>query len=380
MYFTEVKLKNFRNYREQTVSFHPKVNIITGNNAQGKTNLLESLYIMSLGKSFRTNRDAEMIGFEEGFCSAKSTYMKEGRERNIEIILSRRGKSIIIDGCKANKSSELLENVYIVAFTPEDMKIVKDEPEKRRRFIDRELCQLKPVYYKNLARYKKVLVQRNSLLKEGTCNDELMEVWEKSLAEYGSRIIEERERFVEKIRGMSKGLHRSITDEKETLEISYEASVPFMGNRQETQGIFIERLRKERKRDLYRGTTGSGPHKDDLKITIDGIDVRNYGSQGQQRTAALSLKLAEINIICEEKKEAPVLLLDDVLSELDEKRQKFLLNSLYNNVQLFITAAETKGPLWESLPDRKVFIVEEGKASSCSHGIREEKRFDNNPI
>ena len=379
MYFTEIKLRNFRNYKEQTVSFHPKVNIITGNNAQGKTNLLESLYIMSLGKSFRTNKDAEMIGFEEGFCSAKSTYMKEGRERSVEIILSRVGKSIIIDGSKAKKSSELLDKIYIVAFTPEDMKIVKDEPERRRKFIDRELCQLKPVYYKNLSRYKKVLIQRNSLLKEGSCNEELMEIWEKSLAEYGSRIIIERKHFVDKIKEVSKEIHRSITDEKEELDLFYEASVPYMEKREDLQSAFIERLKKDRKRYLLRKTQVMDPHKDDLKITIDGVDVRNYGSQGQQRTAALSLKLSEIHIIREEKKEAPVLLLDDVLSELDEKRQKFLLNNL-SDVQLFITAAEMKGNLWNSLPDKRIFKVEEGNANSCCDEILEEKRFDNDKI
>jgi DNA replication and repair protein RecF len=362
MYFTEITLKNFRNYREQTVSFHPNVNIITGNNAHGKTNLLEGLYIMSLGKSFRTSRDAEMIGFEGDFACVKSIYMKEGRERGIEIILSKEGKSIQIDGCRARKSSDLLENAYIVSFTPEDMKIVKDEPEKRRRFIDRELCQLKPVYYSTLARYKKVLMQRNSLLKEESFNQELMEIWEKSLAEYGSRIIIERMHFVDKIKRMSKELHSSITDGKEELDLFYEASIPYEGSREEMQNAFVERLQKERKRDLYRGSTGSGPHKDDLKITIDGMDVRNYGSQGQQRTAALSLKLAEVRIIQEEKKENPVLLLDDVLSELDEKRQKFLLKSL-SEVQLFITAAEMKGSLWKSLPERKVFIVENGRVT-----------------
>ncbi len=362
MYFTEIKLKNFRNYKEETVFFHPKANIITGNNAQGKTNLLESLYIMSLGKSFRTGRDADMIGFLEGFSSAKSTYVKEGEERTVEIILSPAGKSIVIDGNKAKKTSELLENVYVVAFTPEDMKIVKEEPEKRRRFIDRELCQLKPVYYKNLARYKKILLQRNSLLKENVWNEDLMEAWEKGLVEYGSKIMAERVNFVEKLARISRELHKKITEGKEDLEISYEASILYKEEKKEINKAFEEKLRKERRRDFHRGSTGFGPHKDDLKITIGGVDVRSYGSQGQQRTAALSLKLAEIFIIKEEKKESPVLLLDDVFSELDEKRQKFLLSSL-SDVQLFITAAERKGDLWEGLPERKMFTVEEGKIS-----------------
>lgn len=363
MYFTGIELKNFRNYKDEKIEFHPKFNIIKGNNAQGKTNLLESLYIMSLGKSFRTNKDTEMIGFSEGFCHAKSEFVKEGTERNIEIILSKEGKSIVIDGYKAKKTSELLEIAYVVAFTPEDMKIVKDEPERRRRFIDRELCMLKPVYYSNLARYKKILFQRNALLKKGTCSDDLMEVWEKSLAEYGSRIIVERMNFVEQIKIISSTLHNQITEGKEKLELSYEPSVLCKGSRSEIQHSFAERLKKERKQDLKRGSTGAGPHRDDIKINIDGVDVRNFGSQGQQRTVALSLKLAEINIIKEEKKEKPVLLLDDVLSELDEKRQEFLLRTL-SDVQLFISTAETKESLFDNHIDKSVFDVKGGKVAA----------------
>jgi DNA replication and repair protein RecF len=370
MFFTKIKLRNFRNYKDQTVYFNQKVNIITGDNAQGKTNLLESLYIMSLGKSFRTARDADMIGFEEGFCSAKTTFVKEGKESNIEIILSREGKSIIIDGIKAKKSSELLDNVYIVAFTPEDMKIVKDEPERRRRFIDRELCQLKPVYYGNLARYKKVLLQRNALLKKCISNDELMDVWEDKLAEYGSRIIEERNHYIERIKKESSDIHKEITGEKEELDLFYEASIPYHKDRKEIQRVFADRMKEERKRDFFKGSTGSGPHKDDIRINVDGVDIRNFGSQGQQRTAALSLKLAGINIIKEEKNEFPVLLLDDVLSELDEKRQEYLINKL-SNVQLFITTAEIKEPLFKTLSEKKTFTVEKGSANSFGDLIKE---------
>ncbi|GAB1475962.1 DNA replication/repair protein RecF [Bacillota bacterium] len=360
MLFLSAKLHNFRNYHEQTVFFHPEVNIFRGNNAQGKTNLLESLYIMSLGKSFRTNRDSDMIGFKGDYSSAKCTYLKNAAERNMEIIFSQLGKSLIIDGYKAKKTNEILDNVYVVSFTPEDMKIVKEEPEKRRKFIDRELCQLKPIYYSNLQRYKKVLMQRNSFLRQGNVEEELLEVWDKSLVEYGSRIIKDRKEFVDHIKNISKKIHKDITKGKENIDIFYEASVPYRDKKEEIAADFHEQLNKDRKRDLKTGTTGSGPHRDDLRITIDDIDLRNFGSQGQQRTAALSLKLSEIEIIKAEKKEAPVLLLDDVLSELDEARQEYLIKS-FSDVQLFITTADNKESLWTELPAKKIFTIENGQ-------------------
>lgn len=358
MYFTSLRLKGFRNYKEEIIYFHPDVNVFRGDNGQGKTNILEALYIMSLGKSFRTNKDNEMIMFGEQYCSAKATYVKEDIERSIEIIISYKGKSLIIDDNKAKKSSELIDNVYVVAFTPEDMKIVKDEPERRRRFIDRELCQLRPTYYKNLQRYKKVLAQRNAFLKQGNINNNMLEVWEKSLASYGSKIIKERKVFIDRLKDISKSIHKDITDGKEELEISYEASI--LESDKNIEDEFLKRLRKERDKDIYRGITGSGPHRDDIKIEINNVDARNFGSQGQQRTAALSMKLAEIQMIKDDKGESPALLLDDVLSELDEKRQEYLLKSL-SGVQLFITTAETKESLWMKIDGSKMFDIMGGE-------------------
>jgi DNA replication and repair protein RecF len=358
MQFTQIRLKDFRNYRDQTIDFHPKINIISGKNAQGKTNILEGLYIMSLGKSFRTNRDSEMIRFGVDFCSAKSVYIKSENERNLEVVISKYGKSLIIDGYKAKKNSEFVDNVYIVAFTPEDMKIVKDEPEKRRRYIDREICQIRPIYYMNLISYRKALVQRNALLKQENIDNDLMDIWERKLAEYGSKIIIERIDFMNKVNEISRKIHNEITEGREKLELFYETSIS--GRPEDMEKLFIDELKENRKGDLLRGSTRAGPHRDDIKIIIDGIDVRNYGSQGQQRTAALSLKLAEIKIIENDKKESPVLLLDDVLSELDEKRQEYLLKSL-SDIQLFITTAENKASLFREFTDRAVFNVDGGR-------------------
>jgi DNA replication and repair protein RecF len=360
MYLKKIELKNFRNYEEETVEFHKKVNIITGKNAQGKTNLLESLYIMSLGKSFRTSKDMEMIGFEKEFCRAKSTYVKEGREHEIEIIIGREGKAIKINGVKTSKNIDLLENAYMVVFSPEDMKIVKEEPEKRRKFIDWELCQLKPVYYRNLGRYKKILLQRNSLLKQTEIKEDNLAIWDEGLAEYGAKLILERNRFIKKLNEISREISSRITDGKEALEISYEAGVECRGSYEDQKEYLKNILSKNLKKDLLRRSTTAGPHKDDLKLCVDGVDIRHFGSQGQQRTAALSLKLAEIKLIKEETGISPILLLDDVLSELDSERQNFLIKSL-EEVQLFITATELNEEVIKKLPEGKTFLVEKGK-------------------
>ncbi|HYE69685.1 MAG TPA: DNA replication/repair protein RecF [Anaerovoracaceae bacterium] len=369
MYLKKIELKNFRNYEEQTVEFHNKVNIITGKNAQGKTNLLESLYIMSLGKSFRTNKDIEMIGFEKEYCRAKSLSIKEGRELEIEITIGKEGKTTKINGMKTAKHFDLLENVYMVIFSPEDLKIVKDEPEKRRKFIDRELCQLKPIYYKNLGRYKKILQQRNSLLKQQDINEDIIAVWDESLAEYGAKIIQERNRFVERLNQISREISRSITNGKEALELSYEANVEHKENYEEQKEYLKKVLNKNLKNDIIRRNTTVGPHKDDLKICVEGIDIRHFGSQGQQRTAALSLKLAEIRLIQEEAKVSPILLLDDVLSELDSERQNFLINSL-EEVQLFITTTELSEEVKKQLPDGETFFVENGKVKQMENNTK----------
>lgn len=367
MYVKEIELKDFRNYGEQIVSFHEKVNIITGNNAQGKTNLLESLYIMSLGKSFRTTRDSEMIAFGKDFCRVKSKTIKNEEELEIEFTISREGKSIKIDGVRAKKTADLLEKVYMVVFSPEDLKIVKDEPEKRRKFLDRELCQLKPIYYSNLSRYKKILQNRNVLLKRGEVNLDLFSVYDEELANYGSKIILERKNFVEKLNRISRKLHEKITNGRETLSVIYESDLKQIKDKSLLRQVIKDLLKRNFKKDVMRGLTGTGPHRDDLKLEINGIDIRHYGSQGQQRTAALALKLAEIYLIKEETGEDAVLLLDDVLSELDIERQTFLLNRL-ETVQIFITAADLGEMLASNLPESFIFQVNEGKIGRIKKG------------
>lgn len=362
MYIKEIELHDFRNYRELSVEFDPQVNIFHGKNAQGKTNLLESIYISSMGKSFRTSKDKELIRFGADFFRVKITAFKED-DISVELAVNQEGKKgIKIDGIKAKKLSQLFENIYIVIFSPEDLRIVKDEPEKRRKFIDRELCQIKPSYYNSLSRYKKALAQRNAYLKEERIDPAILDIWDGQLAKYGSKVILHREHFIEKLDHISREIHEGITNQKESLEISYEPSIRSCPN---LSDCFYAELQKNRERDLKNRTTGKGPHKDDLKLQIGGIDIRSFGSQGQQRTAALSLKLSEIRLIQEETEESPVLLLDDVLSELDKERQKYLIHSL-EDTQIFITTTEISPELERSLEHIRYFQVKDGAVTKIS--------------
>ncbi|MBN7773336.1 DNA replication/repair protein RecF [Clostridium aminobutyricum] len=362
MNITKIELKDFRNYEHLKLEFHPKVNIILGNNAQGKTNILESIFLSSLGKSFRTSNDHEMIRFDCKFFRLKIDAEKKNEEICVEMAVSKESKAVKLNGRKIKKISELLESVYIVVFSPEDLKIVKEEPERRRKFIDRELCQIKPMYYSNLSKYKKVLLQRNTLLKENSPRISLLEIWDHELVEYGSKIILQREDFIKKIDKISSKIHKNITNGKEKLHIQYESNVPTMETLEEQRTIFLEKVKNSTAKDIQRRNTSTGPHRDDLKISVNGIDIRKYGSQGQQRTAALSLKLAEIMLIKEETEEDAILLLDDVLSELDEERQNYLINSL-SDTQLFITAAEMSEKVKVSLPQGYTFYVNNGQVT-----------------
>lgn len=355
MYFKSVQLNNFRNYKDIKVEFDRNLNLFLGRNAQGKTNLLESLFIMGLGKSFRTNNDKEMITFGADFSKVICNIGEEktDRETEIEIIYKQEGKIIKVNKQKLQRTADLLENVYIVIFSPEDLKIVKEGPENRRKFLDREICQIKPVYYSDLGNYKKVLKQRNQLLREGIKDKNLHDVFNESLANYGVRIAEERRVFVERLCSLSLEIHGKISSGEEYLNISYESDV-------EDRENYIKKLNANYENDFYRGYTSFGPHKDDLVIEVNGKDIRTYGSQGQQRTAALSLKLAEIGLIKQETGENAVLLLDDVMSELDKERQQYLIDAM-KEVQVFISATEISEELGNALPKGRTYNVDNGK-------------------
>lgn len=359
MYFKEIELHNFRNYECCKEFFHEKVNIFTGENGNGKTNLAEALYLMCLAKSFRTSKDREMIRFKESFATVRAMLFRDDRIYKMEISLQESGKEVKINGLKRRKS-ELPQYVNIVVFSPEDLKIVKEDPDKRRRFMNRELSQMKPVYYETLFRYTKILSQRNTMLKEEKIDPLMLEVWNEELAAYGSKIILERKKFADELSRISGDIYESITNGKEILEIYYDPDIQMEENMEDQKKVFMRALEQSFYKDKMRGITLRGPHRDDLKLMIDGIDVRNYGSQGQQRTAALSLKLAEIEMIRKETGEMPVLILDDVLSELDQKRQDFLIHSL-SEVQLFLTVTDMNEEILKKIEEYALYRVEKGK-------------------
>lgn len=358
MYISRIELKNFRNYKELDVNFSSRVNIFLGNNAQGKTNLLEGIYLNAMAKSFKNIRDKELIKFGEELCNIRITSCVDGEESITEIVINKEGrKGIKLNGVKIVKTSELLERIYMIVFSPEDLRIVKDEPEKRRKFIDRELCQISPAYYSDLGNYKRVLKQRNSYLKEYEISEDILDIWDTELAKYGSRIIKKRNSFIKKIDTISRDIHGIISGGKENLVLRYDANVSVSDD---IENDFYNILVSGRADDMRNRNTGRGPHKDDISISADGIDLRKFGSQGQQRTAALSLKLSEIRLIEEETGEKPILLLDDVLSELDNDRQTFLINSLGEN-QMFITTADISGRVVKKIENAKMFKIKEGE-------------------
>jgi len=361
MYIKDIELTNFRNYDHLQVDFNKNVNLILGNNAQGKTNLLEGIYLTSIGRSFRTSKDSDLVKFDEVLAKVKTDAVKEVYDTSVEIIIQKDAKKAIKkDGVNVKRTSELLENILIVIFSPEDLKIVKDEPEKRRKFIDRELCQIKPLYYESLSNYKKTLLQRNMYLKEDRIDQSILDLWDVQLAKYGSKIINMREKFVKKISDFSGKIHGSITNGKESLFLAYNPNIQFLEDAEDMEGLFYDELKKSFQNDLRQRTTTKGPHKDDISFYVNGINMRNFGSQGQQRTCALSLKLAELNLIKEETGEDAILLLDDVMSELDIERQEYLIKTLKDN-QLFITTTDIDQKLIDSFPEAKIIYVDQGK-------------------
>lgn len=351
MYIKKINLKNFRNYDSLSCEFDPRVNIIIGDNAQGKTNLIEAIYMSAFTRSFRTRKDTETIRFGCDQADIISDIVKEDDENRLEIRIRNEGKNIIADGKRINRMVDLLSKAYVVIFSPEDLKLVKESPDRRRRFMDQELSKLYPSYYEALVSYRKVLKQRNTYLKEPVIQTDILSIWDEQLAYHGNAIMDKRRRFIEHLQQISSRIHSNITDGRENLTLTYEPDVP-------EGSSFIDCIDQDK--DILNRNTGKGPHRDDMKICIDGIDIRHFGSQGQQRTAALSLKLAEIEIIREITGETAILLLDDVLSELDHSRQEFLINSL-DDIQVFITTTEISDLVMERLNTGKLFRISQGK-------------------
>lgn len=324
MIIKSIELKNFRNYEVLTLSFDEGTNILYGDNAQGKTNILEAAYLSGTTKSHRGGRDKEMIRFGSDEAHVRTIIEKNGREYQIDIHLKKnRTKGIAIDKIPIRKASELFGILNIVLFSPEDLNIIKNGPSERRRFMDSELCQIDRIYLSDLGTYNRILNQRNKLLKDMVYRPDLkdtLSVWDSQLVETGKRIIARRREFVEELRGIIHDIHFRISGGREEILLTYEPDIDDI--------FFADELNRARERDRKLFQTSVGPHRDDLSFSIGGVDIRRFGSQGQQRTSALSLKLSEILFVKKRIHDTPVLLLDDVLSELDSGRQNYLLNSI----------------------------------------------------
>lgn len=356
MIIKTLELKQFRNYETLTMDFDAGTNILYGDNAQGKTNILEAIYLGGTTKSHKGAKDREMIRFGCGEAHIRIGLEKQKQQFQIDMHLKKnRTKGIAVNKIPIKKASELFGILNLVFFSPEDLNIIKNGPSERRRFMNIELCQLDKIYLDHLAKYNKILDQRNKLLKDITFRPDLkdtLSVWDIQLVQYGKKIIKSRREFVSQLNQIVTEIHAGISGGKEKMLLSYEPNLK--------EELFEEELNRVCEKDLKSGQTTVGPHKDDMSFTIDGADMRKFGSQGQQRTCALSLKLSEIELVKKMTKDTPVLLLDDVLSELDSSRQNYLLQQI-RNTQTMITCTGLDEFIRSRFHINRVFKVIDGK-------------------
>ncbi len=363
MKINSIELNNFRNLSSVHLSAESGVNVIYGENAQGKTNIIEGIWLFTGLKSFRGSKDNELIKFDEEFAKISLDFEDSVRNKKCDIIISDKKKNIFLNQVPLKSTGELMGNFYAVIFSPNHLSLIKDGPGERRKFLDTALCQLKPSYVQALGCYKKTLVQRNALLKDIYMNSELYDVldaYDEQLAKYSSYIIKERIKYIKILSDYSKEIYSGISERKEEMNIKYS----FLQNTDENISIEDiynlqkEKIKETRKEDILNKTTSVGPHRDDIEILINNINSRAFGSQGQQRSCALALKLGESEIIKKVTGETPVALLDDVMSELDEKRQNYILNHIKDR-QVFLTCCDPSQVLrlWEG----KSFLIKGGE-------------------
>ena len=358
MKIKQLKLKNYRNYDLLELDFDPSTNILYGDNAQGKTNILESIYLCGTTKSHRGTKDRDLIKFGQEEAHIEAIVDKNGVPFEIDIHLKNNSpKGIAINKVPIRRASELFGIVNIVFFSPEDLNIIKNGPSERRKFIDLELSQLDKVYLSDLTNYNRIVNQRNKLLKDVYDRKDLIEtldIWDLQLVNYGKKIIDRRNKFIVELNEIVGKVHEQLTGGKEHLQIYYEPSVSSMD--------FETNLIKNREKDIKMKSTSVGPHRDDICFMSDGLDIRKFGSQGQQRTAALSLKLSEIEIVKKVINDTPILLLDDVLSELDKHRQNYLLDSI-SDIQTLITCTGLDDFVNNRFHINKIMHVDNGKVA-----------------
>ncbi|TWI59590.1 DNA replication/repair protein RecF [Halalkalibacter nanhaiisediminis] len=365
MYLKQLNVRQFRNYKTAELSFDHYVNVFLGENAQGKTNVLEAIYVLALAKSHRTSKDKELIGWGEEFARIQGQFTKNSGQLEMELILSVKGKKGKVNGLEQKKLSEYVGAANVVMFAPEDLNLVKGSPQVRRRFLDMELGQISRVYLHHLGLYHKVLIQRNHLLKDlqmGKGSSDMLDILTDQLIVLAAEVTSRRFAFVKRLQKWAREIHYEISRGKEELEIRYLPSAEVLEEMDlsKIKDEFYQVYSKKRAREIQRGVTLFGPQRDDLGFIVNGRDVQTYGSQGQQRTTALAVKLAEIELIYSEIGEYPILLLDDVLSELDDYRQSHLLHTIQNRVQTFVTTTSVEGIDHKTLEHAAIFDVTEG--------------------
>lgn len=366
MYIKDLKINNFRSYNNLEIDFENTINILVGDNAQGKTNLLEAIYFLALGKSLRNYLKDDLIQWNKQYFYLKGSIIEKGNKSIIEIGYNRDNKKIIkINGIEKKNFSDLLGIFNVVIFSPEDLLLIKGSPTLRRSFLDQEISQLFPYYAKLLNQYNKGVINRNRLLKTKKLDlQRTIELFDLQLAKLASEVIKKRLEVLDKVKILASLVHRKLTFNKENLDIVYQS---FLNeneirklSREELETILLKMYKESMMTDLDNKTTSIGPHRDDLVLYVNGKNVKKFGSQGQQRTTILSLKLAELELFMSHKGNYPVLLLDDVLSELDEKRRKYLISNIKGKVQTFITTTDHDEMIWK---EANIFMIENGVVS-----------------
>ncbi|MBW6411764.1 DNA replication/repair protein RecF [Clostridium weizhouense] len=334
MYIKTIMLANYRNYKQLEINLSKNVNVFIGNNAQGKTNILEAIYYCAFSKSHRTSKDKDLIRWDNNEAYISLLIGKNRLDKKIDIKILRDGKKAIkVNSIKINKIAELFGTFNVVMFSPEDLKIVKESPKIRRKFLDMELSQINKKYYFSLVQYNKILNERNIILKSKNFNKDILDIYDLQLVEYADYIIKKRLEYIDKINYYGYKIHNDITSGKEKIEFKYDSIIKYTND---FKNIFLKKLKDNLKKDREKGLTSIGPHRDDFHVLINDVDVKSFGSQGQQRTSVLTMKFSSLKIIKEITDEYPILLLDDVLSELDINRKRYILSTI-NDIQTVIT-------------------------------------------
>ena len=367
MYLSELQLNHYRNYESVDVHFSPDTNVLIGENAQGKTNLLEAIYVLALARSHRTNTDRELIQWHEDFAKITGLVQRSAGKTPLELVLSQKGKKAKVNHLEQAKLSQYIGQLNVVLFAPEDLNIVKGSPAVRRHFIDMEFGQMSSKYLYNISQYKSILKQRNQYLKQlqrRQAKDLVyLGVLSDQLAAYGAEVTVARRQFLQQMEKWAQKLHQEITKDREVLTFKYQSQIPEEQLDQSVEELYQQfqtLYEKQQIREVEQGTTLIGPHRDDVQFLVNDKDVQAFGSQGQQRTTALSVKLAEIDLMKAQTGEYPILLLDDVLSELDDLRQTHLLKTFQNKVQTFLTTTSIENVKKEIIATPRVFTVTNG--------------------